>query len=237
MALPEIKRPLFTMTMPSTKKEVTFRPFLVGEEKILLMAQESGDDRDIIRAIKQILTNVIVSESFSPRALTTFDLEYMFLKLRAKSVSNIMEMSYIDNEDQKKYDFQINLDDIEVTYPEGNWSNKIKASDDIGITLRYPTVELLASLDASETETEMVDQMVRGCIASIYDAENVYLADEQDPADLAAFIDKLDPKTYKEIRSFFDGMPQVIHTINYKNSLGNDRKIELRTLKDFFTWA
>lgn len=237
MALPEIKRPLFTMIMPSTKKEVTFRPFLVGEEKILLMAQESGDERDIIRAIKQILTNVIVSDGFNPRALTTFDLEYMFLKLRAKSVSNIMEMSYIDNEDDKKYDFRVNLDEIEVTYPEGNWSNKIKASDEVGLTLRYPTVELLASLDTAATETEMVDQMVRGCIASIYDADTVYLADEQDPKELETFIDALDPKTYKEIRLFFDGMPQVIHTIEYKNSLGNDRKIELRTLKDFFTWA
>lgn len=223
--------------MPSTQKEVTFRPFLVGEEKILLMAQESGDERDIIRAIKQILTNVIVTEDFNPRVLTTFDLEYMFLKLRSKSVSNIMEMSYIDNEDEKKYDFKVNLDDIEVTYPEGNWSNKVKASEDVGLTLRYPTVELLASLDTATTETEMVDQMVRGCVASIYDADTVYLADEQDPGDLAAFIDALDPKTYKEIRLFFDGMPQVIHTITYKNSLGNDRKIELRTLKDFFTWA
>lgn len=237
MALPEIKRPLFTMIMPSTQKEVTFRPFLVGEEKILLMAQESGDERDIIRAIKQILTNVIVTEDFNPRVLTTFDLEYMFLKLRSKSVSNIMEMSYIDNEDDKKYDFKVNLDDIEVTYPEGNWSNKVKASEDVGLTLRYPTVELLASLDTATTETEMVDQMVRGCVASIYDADTVYLADEQDPEDLAAFMDALDPKTYKEIRLFFDGMPQVIHTITYKNSLGNDRKIELRTLKDFFTWA
>lgn len=223
--------------MPSTQKEVTFRPFLVGEEKILLMAQESGDERDIIRAIKQILTNVIVTEDFNPRVLTTFDLEYMFLKLRSKSVSNIMEMSYIDNEDDKKYDFKVNLDDIEVTYPEGNWSNKVKASEDVGLTLRYPTVELLASLDTATTETEMVDQMVRGCVASIYDADTVYLADEQDPEDLAAFMDALDPKTYKEIRLFFDGMPQVIHTITYKNSLGNDRKIELRTLKDFFTWA
>ena len=223
--------------MPSTQKEVTFRPFLVGEEKILLMAQESGDERDIIRAIKQILANVIVTEDFNPRVLTTFDLEYMFLKLRSKSVSNIMEMSYIDNEDDKKYDFKVNLDEIEVTYPEGNWSNKVKASEDVGLTLRYPTVELLASLDTATTETEMVDQMVRGCVASIYDADIVYLADEQDPEDLAAFIDALDPKTYKEIRLFFDGMPQVIHTITYKNSLGNDRKIELRTLKDFFTWA
>lgn len=237
MALPEIKRPIFTMQMPSQKKAVSFRPFLVGEEKILLMAQQSGEDRDIVSAIKQILSNVIKDSWFNPKMLTPFDLEYMFLKLRAKSVSNIMDMSYIDNEDGKKYDFKVNLDDIEVTWPVGEFINKVKASEEVGIMLRWPTVDMLTNLSSEATEEEIVDQMVAGCIASIYDAENVWIADEQDPAELMAFIDGLDPATYKEIRKFFDNMPAVVHTIKYKNSLDHDRTIELRSLKDFFTWA
>ena len=101
MALPKIDKPTFEMLLPSQKREVKFRPFVVKEEKILLVAQQSGLEKDMVRAIKQILTNCVLDEKFDPESLTTFDLEYMFLKLRAKSVNNIIDVSYRDVEDDK----------------------------------------------------------------------------------------------------------------------------------------
>ena len=112
MALPKIDKPLFNLRIPSQNREVQSRPFVVKEEKILLTAQQSGQSKDIMMAIKQVLQNCIVEPDFDADDLTTFDVEYMFLKLRARSVNNVIEVSYRDNEDDKVYDFKIDLDEV-----------------------------------------------------------------------------------------------------------------------------
>jgi hypothetical protein len=114
MPLPKLDKPIFSMLVPSQKRDVKFRPFLVKEEKILLIAQQGGTEKEMITALKQILNNCIVDEDFNINDLTTFDLEYMFLKLRSKSVSNVIKVSYQDIEDEKIYDFDIDLDTVEI---------------------------------------------------------------------------------------------------------------------------
>lgn len=235
MTLPKIKHPLFTMVMPSTKKEVTFRPFLVAEEKILLMAQQSGSDKDIVLAIKQILNNVIQDKWFNPKDLTTFDLEYMFLKLRAKSVNNIIEMSFIDTEDNEKYDFKVDLDQVEVEFPEQ--SNKVSIDENAGIILKYPSIDMVNAIPDGIDYLDVIDLLILGCVDKIYDSENIYEANEHSVEELKEFLNSLNVHVYEGIRKFFDNMPKVVYKIKYVNSFNHDREVELNTLKDFFTWG
>jgi len=236
MALPKIDVPLFQLDMPSTKKQLSCRPFLVKEEKILLMAQQSGDEREIISAIKQILNNCIQDKTFDPVDLTTFDLDYMFLKLRARSVDNVVKLTYRDMDDDKTYDFEVNLDDIKMEYPEDHEA-KISINDEIGLIMSYPTVAMLERVPEDATEMEASDFLVDSCIDKVYDADTVYNVSEQTEDDLRQFIDGLNVDVYQKMRNFFATMPRLRHVLNYKNSLGKERTIELKSLKDFFMWG
>ena len=232
MALPKIDQPLFDMTVPSTGKTVTFRPFLVKEEKLLLIAQSSANDTDMIRAIKQVLGNCIIDE-LDIDSLATFDLEYMFIKLRAKSVNNIVKLSYRDNEDDELYDFEVDLDKIELEMPK-NVNSKIKITDTVGMTMRYPSASITDKMGEFNNEVELLTFFITNCIDTIYDEENVYIANEYSEAELGEFLDSLNIETFEKIREFFETIPKVQHTLNYKNKLGNDRSIVLSSLKDFF---
>lgn len=236
MALPKIDKPLFEVLVPSLNKKVKFRPFVVKEEKILLMAQQSDDEKDMILAIKQVLQNCAQDPTFDCDDLATFDLEYMFLKLRARSVNNIIEVSYRDNEDEKVYDFQIDLDSVEMLTKAPS-SNIIKISDTMGIVMQYPSVTILDKAPDNMKAAEMVEYLIRSCIDKVYDEENVYPADEETEEELKEFVDNLDLETFGKIREFFDNLPRMYYKIEYTNSLGNKRTIELQTLSDFFTWG
>lgn len=235
MPLPKISQPLFDVVIPSTQAKVLFRPFLVKEEKLLLIAQQSGTDSDIIRAIKQVLQSCI-QDSLDVDSLTTFDLEYLFLKLRAKSVNNIVKLSYRDNEDDELYEFELDLNTIEVTFSEDN-NSKIKINDEIGMTMRYPSATITDRMPQFENEVELITFFVRNCIDTIYDSENVYVANEYSEQELNEFLDSLDVATFDKIRAFFESMPKLYHKIEYTNKMGNTRKIELTNLKDFFMWG
>jgi hypothetical protein len=236
MPLPKIDTPIFEMTIPSQDKTIKFRPFLVKEEKILLIAQQSDSDKDIILAIKQILNNCIIDSDFDVDSLATFDLEYMFLKLRARSVNNVIEVSYRDIEDDKVYTFEIDLDEVEIQKTETQ-SNKIKINDEIGMIMKYPSVQTINNIPENASGTDVVEYLVRSCIDKIYDEDNVYIVAEEPEEEVQAFIDNLDVETYDKIRQFFSDLPKMYHKIEYKNSLGNDRSIELTSLRDFFTWG
>lgn len=236
MALPKIDKPLFDMKVPSQNRSVKARPFVVKEEKILLTAQQSADEKEIALAIKQVLQNCIQDPAFDVDSLTTFDLEYMFLKLRARSVNNVIEVTYRDNEDNKTYDFTIDLDTVEMMQ-EKEINNKIQVTDDVGILMRYPSITLLDTAPSNLSPTDLVEFLVRSCIDEIYDSETVYPANECSEEELNEFIDSLDIETFNKIRDFFDSLPRLYHKIEYTNSLGNKRSIELTTLSDFFTWG
>lgn len=236
MALPKIDKPLFEINIPSTGKAIKFRPFLVKEEKILLIAQSSDNDRSILTAIKQVINNCVVERGFNVDNLTTFDVEYLFLKLRARSVNNVIEVSYRDLEDNDLYKFSIDLDEVEVTKPE-NISTKIQITDEVGLVMKYPSIALVDNIPEGAEPGETLDYLIRGCIDQVYDSENVYVVAEQTAEEVEEFIDNLDVATFEKIRDFFDNIPKMYHKLQYKNKLGNDREIELQSLRDFFTWG
>jgi hypothetical protein len=235
MALPKVEKPLFELYVPSMSKSVKARPFVVREEKILLTAQQAGEEKDIILAIKQVLNNCIVDD-FDVDELATFDLEYMFLKLRARSVNNIIEVSYRDNEDEKVYDFQIDLDKVELKMNE-DISNIIMITDVLGIKMKYPSVTILDSVPDTNDAGEVVEYLIKSCVDQIFDEDSVYLSNEYTDEELTDFLDSLDIETFGKIREFFNNLPQMYHKIEYTNKNGNLRTIELTTLSDFFIWG
>lgn len=235
MALPQLDKPTFTMTIPSSGKVIKFRPFVVREEKILLIAQQSDNDADLIRGIKQILHNCIVSEDFDVDSLTMFDLEYMFLKLRAKSVNNIVNLHYQDNEDEKVYDFDVNLDEVEVV-KDPNHTNKIEITDTIGMIMKYPSVTIVDNIKTTDP-IELMDYLIGSCVDKIYDEETVYSAEDYTEEELKNFLDSMDVNTYDKIRIFFDTLPKMFYELKYTNSKGTERTIGLTSLRDFFTWG
>jgi hypothetical protein len=235
MPLPKIDQPLFDMTIPSTGKKILFRPFLVKEEKILLIAQQSENDSEIIRAIKQIL-NACIQEDLDIDLLAIFDLEYMFLKLRARSVNNVVKLSYRDIEDGELYDFELDLDTIEVKMPEVI-NSKIEINDTVGMTMKYPAASITDRMKDFENEVDLMTFFIVNCIDTIYDEDNVYVASEFSEAEITEFLDGLDVMSFEKIRQFFESVPRLYHKIEYTNSIESKRTIELTSLKDFFMWG
>ena len=235
MPLPKIDQPLFDMIIPSSGKKITFRPFLVKEEKILLIAQQSGNDSEIIRAIKQILNNCI-QDDLDLDTLAIFDLEYAFLKLRAKSVNNVVKLAYRDTEDDEVYNFELDLDTIEIEMPQ-NINSKIEITDSVGMTMRYPSASITDSMGDFDNEVDLMTFFIVNCIDTIYDEENVYMANDFSEEEISEFLDGLDVKTFEKIREFFENVPRLYHKIEYTNSAKSTRSIELTSLKDFFMWG
>jgi len=205
---------------------------LVKEEKILLMAQ-TGNDRDVVKAIKQIINNCCLNESINVNDLTVVDLEYIFVKLRARSVNNVVTVNYTDTEDSKDYKFEINLDNVEVTKPK-EVSNKIQITDEVGIIMSYPNASIIDEMGEFQDEMDVLNFFISKCMTQIYDENQVYIVTEYTDEELKEFIDSLDVKTFEKIREFFYASPKLNYVIEYKNSLGNDRTITLETLRDFF---
>lgn len=230
--LPKIDKPLFDLNIPSKKITVKSRPFLVKEEKILLLAQQSGNEKDMINAIKQIIVNCVVDD-IDINKLATFDIEYMFLKLRARSVNNVVTVSYRDLNDGKTYDFTIDLDEVEML-DDKNISNRIMITDTVGMVMTYPSAELLTQVDNSSNQVDIFEFLCKSCIDSIFDADNVYLISDYSKEELDEFFDSLTIDTFEKIKTFFENLPKMYYKLDYKNSLGEDRIIELSSLSDFF---
>lgn len=233
MSLPKINHPVFKLVVPSTKKEIRFRPFLVKEEKILLMARESEDDTDTMLAVKQIVNNCAIDD-IDVDKLAIFDLEYLFIRIRAQSVSNIVEVSYRDYEDNQLYDFEVDLNKIEVKFPE-NIDSTIRLSDESGFVMKFPEAALFSDKKFFESGNESFFQLVIRCIEKFYDENNVYPSSSYTTKEIEDFLENLDIKSFNKVREFMNNQPTLYHVINYKNNKGNDRQIEMRTLSDFFT--
>lgn len=236
MPLPKIEYPIFNLKIPSTGAIFKFRPMLVKEEKILLMSKESREDSDILLSVKQVVQNCCLEDNFDIEKLAIFDLEYIFINIRANSIENIIKLKYIDNEDEKEYDFEIDLNKIEVKNLNEHDMN-IKVSDDMGIIMKYPTVEILS--DSNFMNNVKNDNsflaLVSRCIDRIYDKEKNYLSKDFTIQEMDEFINNLGIKVIDKLYEFVEKMPKIEHVIEYKNSIGNDRKIYLRNLNDFFT--
>ena len=232
--LPKITYPTHEFVVPSTKKKELFRPFLVKEEKLLLMSKTTEDPTEIFRAIKQVINNCAISDSFDIDKLTTFDMEYLFLQLRSVSVNNISKVSYRDNEDGQIYDFEIDLSQIEVKFPEGI-SDVIKINEEMGIKMKYPVAGIFDDKEFFNAGDDQYFELILRSIDKIYNGEDVFDASENTNEELEEFMNQLDPKVYEKILNFMNNVPKLNHTISYYNKNGNVRVIELNTLNDFFT--
>lgn len=235
MGLPKIKHPTFTVVVPSTNEKIRLRPFLVREEKILLLAQTSEDPTDISDAIRQVINNCLV-DPFDLDVLTTFDIEYIFLKLRARSVGNIIELKYTDPIDGLVYDLKVNLDDVEIIR-DPNHATKITISKDSGLVLRYPKADMTTTIKEVDNELDLLFSVIKYCIETVYDADNIYKMSEFSDQEVEEFINELNVDTFKKIQQFFETMPRLHYEIVYKAKENNEeRKVVLKTLTDFFTF-
>ena len=233
MPLPKIEHPIHQLTLPSTGKQINFRPFLVKEEKILLMAKQGGDEKEIVKALKQIINNCILDQDVDVDTFATFDVEYFFLKLRSKSVNNIVSLSYKDYEDEKVYTVDVDLDTVEVIKnPEH--TNKIKINTSVGVVMKYPSMEIFNKL-SSTNEEEVAFDIIKKCIETVYDEDNVYSAKDFSEAEIDEFVQNLDVASLEKILDFFKTMPKLYYEVKYTNSLNNERTVPLDTLTDFFT--
>lgn len=234
MALPKISHPIFELTLPSTKQTIRYRPFLVKEEKILLTAQASGEPQDIILSIRQVINNCILTEGIDIEDLTTFDLEYLFIKIRAKSVNNIISLTYRDLEDDKRYDVEVDLDQIEMK-EDPTHTNLVDVGNGLSLTMRYPKADIASSLKAVDGELDVFFEVLKNCIATINDGEQTYVTSDYSSEEMDEFIQSLDVNAFKKIQEFFSTMPKLYYEVKYTNSLGKEKTIPLTTLNDFFT--
>ena len=230
--LPKIQYPINSIKLPSTKKLLNFRPYLVKEEKILLMAKESGDIRDILRAIKQIVNNCSIDPGFSINNITTTDLSYLFLQIRSISVDNKIIQTYKDKEDEEEYSFTIDLTKIEVKQDK-EISNNIKINKDVTIAMKYPTADMYDS-DMVDDNDVMNYSIITKCIDKIYEKNEIFDPKTHSKQELTEFVENLTIKALESIMEFLNNAPRLEYIIEYKNSKGNDRRIVLNTLNDFF---
>lgn len=232
MSLPKINYPLFEVTIPSTDQTIKMRPFLVKEEKLLLMAQSSGNSRDVVLAIKQVVNNCIV-DPIDVEKLTTFDLEYMFVKLRARSINNIIQVTYSDPEDGAQHQVEVNLDEVVIDRDERH-NNRVEITDTMGLILRYPKTDMLKAVDAAASEVDLYFEVVKYCIDKVYDEDNVYEMSESTDQEVDEFVSSLDVNAFKGIQLFLETMPKLRYETSYVNNNGTERKVVLQNLNDFF---
>ncbi len=242
MALPKLTQPEFEITLPVIKKKVKFRPFLVSEEKVLLVGKE-GSPAEQMNAIVQILESVVLTKNFSARDLTSVDLEYLFMHLRAKSVNNIVKLKYKDNEDESVYDFELDINDIEPTFTEGR-SNVIKI-ENYNVEVREPTIGIMEKVglgldstedmtedNVSQSQMEALFNLLAHCLVKVYDDKQVY--DDFTIEEAVNFFKDVSIKDFEKVQEYFDSAPKLTHELEYTNKKGNNRKIVLRGLQDFF---
>lgn len=235
MPLPKTKHPLFETELPSTKKMVTFRQMLVSDEKILLMAKSSQDDTDIFRAVKQVVNNCMFDGIDN---LTTFDIEWMFLKIRAASIGDTIELEFTDKEDEKAYRFDVKLDDVKIIWPEltESTSNLIKIDEELAMTLRYPPASILEDERAMGDNDDSYEFVASKCIDKIFEDEETYIASDYTDEELLDFIMNLNTKAYAQVKDFISTTPYLYYKIAFTNEKGTEREIVLTTLTDFFTF-
>lgn len=232
--LPKIAAPTFELTQPSTGKTIQYRPFLVKEEKSLLIARESGERKDVFNAVKQIINACVMTEGFDVNQIPLFDMEYIFINLRAKSVNNIVEFQVEDSTDGKTYDLSVDLDEVQVVFPEGH-DNKVQISDKIGLVMKHPTPEISDKIANLETVAEITYQTMMSCIDYVYDEEETYPWAQSSDKERKEFLDNLPIEAYNKIQKFFETVPKIEHIVTYENSEGVEKKVVFRSLEDFFT--
>ena len=215
MPLPTMNIPTYELEVPSTKKKLAYRPFLVKEEKILLMAMEEDKESQLNRALKQVVNNCTF-EKIKVDKLPLFDLEYIFLRIRAKSVGEVTKLSLLCQDDGETYvPVEIDLEEIEVEFQEGH-TTKIELTEDVGIIMSYPTFEFL-DLNIAEADVNTLFTLIGNSIHQIYEGETVHERADFNKKELKAFLESLTSEQFKKVQNFFETMPRLRHTIEIEN--------------------
>jgi len=243
MPLPKINTPTYDLTLPSTGKKIKYRPFLVREEKILIMALETEDMAQITNAVIEILDECILTKGISVTKLATFDIEYLFLNVRSKSVGETIEVNVTCPDDEKtSVQVEINIDTIKVQKVRGH-KDIIKLDDQYSMKLKYPSMtEFVESNFESGNdggEGSDIDKslsMITSCIEMIYDNEESWDASDSSQQELEEFIEQLNSKQFKSIEKFFETMPKLSHKVKVTNpKTGVESQVVLEGLASFFT--
>jgi len=238
MPLPKIATPSYELVIPSTKKKIKFRPFLVKEEKILILAMESEDTKMIANAVKDVISSCITTRGVKISALSTFDIEYLFLNIRGKSVGEDVEVMVTCPDDGKtQVPSLINLDDIQIKIDK-NHSQDIKLDDTLTLRMKYPSLdEFIKNNFASATEMNVDDtfDLIASCIEQVYSEEESWTAEDCTKKELSQFVEQLSSKQFKEIENFFETMPKLSHTVKVINpNTKNENEVVLEGLQSFF---
>ena len=238
MPLPKIATPTYELEIPSTKKKIKYRPFLVKEEKILIIAMESEDNKQIANAVKEVISACILTRGVKVEELSTFDIEYLFLNIRGKSVGEEVEVLITcPDDDQTKVPTVINLDDIEVHTSEDH-SRDIKLDSDLTLRMRYPSMNEFIKNNFTAEDSIGVDDtfdLISSCIEQVYTEEESWAASDCTKKELKEFLEQLSSKQFKEIEKFFDTMPKLYHIIKVKNpNTGVESEVVLEGLSAFF---
>ena len=240
MALPIVETPRYELTLPSQETKVQYRPFLVKEEKILYMALESGDEKEMQQATKDILKSVTF-DKLEVEELPTFDVEYIFLQVRAKSVGEIAKFKIICPDDKKTYgDVEVDISKVEVQVDDAH-SNNIVLDEErkLGVVMKYPNMKVLYTTKGVKTLSyEDIISLVTGCVDYIYEGEKNYPASESTPDELKQFFESLSQNQFTNLRKFFETMPRLRHETKVKNpKTGVESTITFSGLQDFFGLA
>lgn len=215
MALPKLNVPQYNCKLPSTGAKVKYRPFLVKEEKLLFLAMETGEQEDMIDAVRNILASC--TDIRNVNKLATFDIEYLFLKIRASSVGESVEVNVTcpdDNETQVKVN--IPLDDIDVQ-TDPNHKREIKLDDNVMLTMGYPSMDMFVKMNFTGAGMDEVFELAAGCAESIADENQVYLCKDTPKAELIEFFESMNSKQFRMVQEFFETMPKLSHTIEITN--------------------
>jgi hypothetical protein len=238
MPLPKIATPTYELELPSTGQTVQYRPFLVKEEKVLVIALESEDPKQITTAIKTVIKNCILTKGIKVEALPTFDIEYLFLNIRGKSVGEVIEVNVICPDDETTpAKVEINLDDIKVQKDDKH-TNKIKLDDSIMMEMKYPSLDEFIKNNFDLNDTSNMDQsfdLIASCIDKIYTEEEVWVAADCTKKEINDFLESMNSSQFKEIEAFFSTMPKLSHTINVINPKTKvESEVVLEGLASFF---
>jgi len=238
MPLPKIVTPTYSLEIPSIKKEIKYRPFLVKEEKILIIAMESEDPKQIAEALKTVIGNCIITRGIKVDQLSIFDIEYIFLNLRGKSVGEDVDVLLTCQDDgTTQVPVTINLDDISVVVKPEH-SRDIKLDDTLMLRMKYPSMKEFIKNNFSNDGGMGVDdtfEMIVSCIDQIYSEEESWPASDSTKKELEEFLEQLTSQQFKEIEKFFNTMPKLSHTISIKNpNTGVESDITLEGLTSFF---
>ena len=240
MPLPKIATPSYELELPSTGKTIQYRPFLVKEEKLLVIALESEDTKQITNAIKAVIKSCVLTKGVKVEALPTFDIEFLFLNIRGKSVGEDIDLKLVCPDDEKtEVSVSINLDDIKVQKPEGH-SKQIKLDDNLMMELKYPSLNefIKNNFDPNDKSKNPMDQsfdLIGSCIDKIYNEDEVWVADDCSKKEINEFLDSMNSNQFKEVEKFFETMPKLSHTVKIFNPTTKvESDVVLEGLASFF---